>query len=315
MAIFEKLIEQGMPTSVPPPTGVRLGQIPQGVSNIPPGGIGSLMDMIMARRRARQRIADQRDMQLPPPRMQAGGTVQARTTPELMGIGDRAPGQSAESLFNNLVNTTQATMGGSPAPPSQRLFENLLNTTQGMTSGAAPMSNPFMGGSPIGFNIDPSQIDRIRELIRQRQQQMAPQQPQIDPQAIQARLDEFLANNPTRTSVSLPFGGNIDIQNLRDRMARLAALMGRGMTVQEAMGNQRAAIAQGHDLNNDGIVTDAEYRQSTMPVPTREILTREPPNPIMIEDPMSGMPGSAAAEGTASIQDRIMQLMAATPRV
>ena len=98
-------------------------------------------------------------------------------------------------------------------------------------------------------------------------------------------------------------------------MARLAALMGRGMTVQEAMGNQRAAVAQGHDLNNDGIVTDAEYRQSTMPVPTREILTREPPNPIMIEDPMSGMPGSPAAEGTASTQDRIMQLMAAMPRV
>ena len=266
MAIFGKFIEQGMPTSVPPPTGVPLGQIPQGVSNIPSGGIGSLMDMIMARRRARQGIADQRDMRLPP-------------------------------------------------PPSQRLFENLLNTTQGMTSGAAPMSNPFMGGSPIGFNIDPSQIDRIRELIRQRQQQIAPQQPQIDPQAIQARLDEFLANNPTRTSVSLPFGGNIDIQNLRDRMARLAALMGRGMTVQEAMGNQRAAVAQGHDLNNDGIVTDAEYRQSTMPVPTREILTREPPNPIMIEDPMSGMPGSPAAEGTASTQDRIMQLMAAMPRV
>jgi len=168
-------------------------------------------------------------------------------------------------------NTTQGAMGGS---------------SQEATGGSAPMSNPFMGGSPIGFSIDQSMIDRVREMIRQRQQQMAqpaPQQPQMDPAAIQARLDEFLANNPDRASISLPFGGNIDIANLRDRMARLSALMGRGMTAQEAMGNQRAAIAQGHDLNNDGIVTDAEYRQSTMPAPTGEMMTsRTPVNPSAV---------------------------------
>ena len=177
-------------------------------------------------------------------------------------------------------NATQGAMGGS---------------TQEATGGSAPMSNPFMGGSPIGFSIDQSMIDRVREMIRQRQQQMAqpaPQQPQIDPAAIQARLDQFLANNPDRASISLPFGGNIDIANLRDRMARLSALMGRGMTVQEAMGNQRAAIAQGHDLNNDGIVTDAEYRQSTMPAPTGEMMTsRTPVNPSAVNARMMASGG------------------------
>ena len=210
-----------------------------------------------------------------------------------------------QSTFNNLLNATQGAMGGSTPTPDPSLlsstFNNLLNTTQGAmggssqedTGGSAPMSNPFMGGSPFGFSIDQSMIDRIREIIRQRQQQMAQpssQPPQIDPAAIQARLDEFLANNPERSSFSLPFGGSIDIGNLRDRMARLSALMGRGMSFQEAMGNQRAAIAQGHDLNNDGIVTDAEYRQSTMPAPTGEFAT----NP---------------ASGTPMIEERISQLM------
>lgn len=174
-----------------------------------------------------------------------------------------------------------------PTPTRPEVMPSPGEMSGGVNAGgSAPMSNPFMGGSPIGFSIDQSMIDRVREMIRQRQQQMAqpaPQQPQMDPAAIQARLDQFLANNPDRASIPLPFGGNIDIANLRDRMARLSALMGRGMTVQEAMGNQRAAIAQGHDLNNDGIVTDAEYRQSTMPAPTGEMMTsRTPVNPSAV---------------------------------
>jgi hypothetical protein len=97
------------------------------------------------------------------------------------------------------------------------------------------MSNPFMGVSPFGFNIDQSQIARIREMIRQRQQQMAqpaPQQPQMDPAMIRARLDEFLANNPDMSSIPLPFGGSIDIASLRNRIAQM---MGQGATAQGAV--------------------------------------------------------------------------------
>jgi hypothetical protein len=196
--------------------------------------------------------------------------------------------------------------------------------------GSAPMLSPPAVGAPYSSSMA----------------QPAPQQPQMDPAAIQARLDEFLANNPDRASISLPFGGNIDIANLRDRMARLSALMGRGMTVQEAMGNQRAAVAQGHDLNNDGIVTDAEYRQSTMPAPALETptssasniflnlldtvknvgnpaLTPQTQNPEVqarerqrfnMVDPRRVNPAPPAPERMPSTQDRIMQLMAAMPR-
>lgn len=208
-------------------------------------------------------------------------------------LGGSLGGMGADPSIIERIKALAANYSGQSAPNPQGQLSNLMGTVQGGGGGSAPMSNPFMGGSPFGFNIDQSQIDRIREIIRQRQQQMSQpssQQPQIDPAAIQARLDEFLANNPDRASISLPFGGNIDIANLRDRMARLSALMGRGMSFQDAMGNQRAAIAQGHDLNNDGIVTDAEYRQSTMPAPTGEFAT----NP---------------ASGTPMIEERISQLM------
>jgi hypothetical protein len=216
--------------------------------------------------------------------MSPEASLGARTLQDLRrsGISSLFP-QSQMGVSNpfSMVNQVGMTPTSPPAFPG----------------GSAPMLSPPAVGAPYSSSMA----------------QPAPQQPQMDPAAIQARLDEFLANNPDRASISLPFGGNIDIANLRDRMARLAALMGRGMTVQEAMGNQRAAVAQGHDLNNDGIVTDAEYRQSTMPAPTREILTREPPN-TMIVDPRRVNPAPPAPERMASNQDRIMQLMAAMPR-
>jgi hypothetical protein len=133
------------------------------------------------------------------------------------------------------IKALAANYSGQSAPNPQAQFSNLMGTVQGGGGGSAPMPNPFMGGSPFGFNIDQSQIDRIREIIRQRQQQMAQpaqQQPQMDPAMIRARLDEFLANNPDMSSISLPFGGSIDIASLRDRIAQM---MGQGATAQGAV--------------------------------------------------------------------------------
>jgi hypothetical protein len=45
--------------------------------------------------------------------------------------------------------------------------------------------------------------------------------------------------------------------------SRIDVLMSRGMTYAEALANQRNAINQGYDLNNDGTVTDEEFRQAT----------------------------------------------------
>jgi hypothetical protein len=45
--------------------------------------------------------------------------------------------------------------------------------------------------------------------------------------------------------------------------SRIDVLMSRGMTYAEALANQRNAINQGYDLNNDGTVTDEEFAQAT----------------------------------------------------
>ena len=178
-------------------------------------------------------------------------------------LGGSLGGMGADPGIIERIKALAANYSGQSAPNPQAQFSNLMGTVQGGGGGSAPM--PSFGGS-LGFDLSQIDMDRLREMIRQRQQQMAQpssQQPQIDPAEVRARLDAFLANNPNMGPMSLPFGGTIDIANLRDRMARLQQLVGRGMSFQDAMGNQRAAIAQGHDLNNDGIVTDEEYRQST----------------------------------------------------
>jgi hypothetical protein len=150
-------------------------------------------------------------------------------------LGGSLGGMGADPSIIERAKALAANYSGQSAPNPQAQFSNLMGTVQGGGGGSAPMPNPFMGGSPFGFNIDQSQIDRIREIIRQRQQQMAQpaqQQPQMDPAMIRARLDEFLANNPDMSSISLPFGGSIDIASLRDRIAQM---MGQGATAQGAV--------------------------------------------------------------------------------
>ena len=44
---------------------------------------------------------------------------------------------------------------------------------------------------------------------------------------------------------------------------RLEELTDRGMSLQEAIGNQEAARSKGYDLDGDGVVTDGEYEQAT----------------------------------------------------
>lgn len=150
-------------------------------------------------------------------------------------LGGSLGGMGIDPSIIQRLQALAANYSGGSAPNPQTQFNNLMGTVQGGGGGSAPMPNPFMGVSPFGFNIDQSQIDRIREMIRQRQQQMAQpsrQQPQMDPAMIRARLDEFLANNPDMSSIPLPFGGSIDIASLRDRIAQM---MGQGATAQGAV--------------------------------------------------------------------------------
>ena len=252
-------------------SGGMSGMVPSSLAANPSGvgGRGGLPLSDLSQYFQRGRALDDSDVRGNIPTMNQGGEVNMSIRQELMNrvnppnppgmrllYPDRPPGPRNPYIPIQTAPPLDTTGRLGQIPPSSGL---------GPFSGGGSAPMPSFGGS-LGFDLSQIDMDRLREMIRQRQQQMAqpaPQQPQIDPAEVRARLDAFLANNPNMGPMSLPFGGTIDIANLRDRMARLSTLMGRGMSFQDAMGNQRAAIAQGHDLNNDGIVTDEEYRQST----------------------------------------------------
>jgi hypothetical protein len=52
---------------------------------------------------------------------------------------------------------------------------------------------------------------------------------------------------------------------------RISQLTDRGMSVSEAIGNQQTARSKGYDLNNDGVVTDAEFEKATAEPETPEV--------------------------------------------
>jgi hypothetical protein len=57
-------------------------------------------------------------------------------------------------------------------------------------------------------------------------------------------------------------GGDGDAETSAEYEARIQELMDKGMTREQAIANQSFAISSGYDLNDDGIVTDAEYREA-----------------------------------------------------
>jgi hypothetical protein len=65
---------------------------------------------------------------------------------------------------------------------------------------------------------------------------------------------------PTEPPEGFGVGGGEEVDLF---LQRIDELMSRGMTREEAIANQEFAIQSGYDLNNDGAVTDAEYRQAT----------------------------------------------------
>lgn len=89
---------------------------------------------------------------------------------------------------------------------------------------------------------------------------------------LRARGDETVANLTFEQFVSTLFSGvgetgaSTGTANSEIYEQRIQALMDRGMTREQAIANQDAAISKGHDLNNDGIVTDDEHRIMTQPL-------------------------------------------------
>ena len=244
MGKVEKLFAQyGMPTSMPPPTGVHLGQIPHTsgpgpfnqivVSNLPSGGIGSLMDMIMARRRARQRIADQRDMRLPPPRMQEGGAI--RDMRFIDGNGTGIADRDEVSTMPIMPPATQESLFG---PNASAVMKEAMREYGGMRSPYEGFAEYF--SRPV----------------------FARSTPQTEPPAPTGSDTSPPVADPPPTPA---LGAGDPRQDLDARIAQLMNPANQGLTREQALYNQLKSIGKGYDLNNDGVVTNAEFQMSMTP--------------------------------------------------
>ena len=80
---------------------------------------------------------------------------------------------------------------------------------------------------------------------------------QVLPSSVPQVMD---TEKPTEPPEGFGVGGGEEVDLF---LQRIDELMSRGMTREEAIANQEYAIKSGYDLNNDGAVTDAEYRQAT----------------------------------------------------
>tara|TARA_R100001086_G_C11829541_1_gene256283 strand:+ start:717 stop:1661 length:945 start_codon:yes stop_codon:yes gene_type:complete len=221
------------------------------------------MDMIMARRRARQRIADQRDMRLPPPRMQAGGTVTQESLfgPNASAVmkeamreygGMRSPYEGFAEYFSRPVFARSTPQTEPPAPTGSDTSPPV----------ADPPSTPALGADDPRQDLDA----RIAQLMNPANQGLTREQALYNQlksigKGYDLNNDGVVTNAEFQMSMTPEFTG-VD--------SRIQELMDSGMTRLEALAKQSYGIQQGFDLNNDGMVTNAEYAEfmRNQPAPT-----------------------------------------------
>mgnify|MGYP003109891266 CR=1 FL=1 len=330
-----------IPTRVSPPTGgPRLGQIPpsSGPGPFNPGpfapflpaqsssglGINSLIEQILARRRAANRIADRRQMQPPPMRMQEGGTVYAGGTPGFYdGTFDPSPYQDSvgmpvasappatqESLFgpdaSAVMKEAMLEYGGSRSPYegfaeyfSRPVYDR---STPQAPPESAPMPDPVLGADDPRANLD----DRIAQLMDPGRQGLTREEA-LEQQLRSISKGYDINNDGVVTNAEFQMSMNPDFTGVE---SRIQELMDSGMTRLEALAKQSYGIQQGYDLNNDGMVTDAEYAEfmraqepgtvTTMPVGTPVPLVETDQQPPSEDAPTS--PGQAFLNTLGTVQ-------------
>ena len=298
------------PTRMPSPTGGRnqlgLGFIPpsSGPEPFVPGpfnfgpparsssglGISSLIEQILARRRAANKIADRRQMQPPPMRMQEGGMIRDMRfiDDNGNGIDDRdevstmpiMPPATQESLFgpdaSAVMREAMLEYGGSRSPYegfaeyfSRPVFDR--STPQAPPeSTPTPEPVPVLGADDPRANLD----DRIAQLMDPSRQGLTREEA-LEQQLRSISKGYDINNDGVVTNAEFQMSMNPDFTGVE---SRIQELMDSGMTRLEALAKQSYGIQQGYDLNNDGMVTNAEYAEfmraqepgtvTTMPVGT-----------------------------------------------
>ena len=230
---------------------------------MPSGGVGSLMDMIMARRRARQRIADQRDIRLPPPRMQEGGAIRDMRFIDVNnnGIDDR------DEIVDEGIPVYA---GGTPGFYDGTFDPSLYQDPVGMPVASAP---PATQESLFGPNASAVMQEALREYggMRSPYEGFAEYfsrpvydrtTPQTEPPYSTGPDTGAPVTDPIPTPV---LGADDPRQDLDARIAQLMDPANQGLTREQALYNQLQSIGKGYDINGDGVVTNAEFQMSMNP--------------------------------------------------
>ena len=265
------------PTRMPSPTGGRnqlgLGFIPpsSGPEPFTPGpfnfgpparsssalGISSLIEQILARRRAANRIADRRQMQPPPTRMQEGGTVRT--------------GQFIDANNNGIDDRDEIVDEGIPvyAGGTPGFYDGGFGQDRvGMPVASAP---PSTQESLFGPNASAVMQESMREYggMRSPYEGFAEyfSRPVYDRSTPQTE-PPYPTGPGTGTPGGTPsavLGADDPRQNLDERIAQLMNPENQGLTREQALYNQLKSIGKGYDINNDGVVTNAEFQMSMNP--------------------------------------------------
>ena len=236
-------------------------------------GISSLIEKILARGRAANRIADRRQMQPPPMRMQEGGAIRDMRFIDANGNGidDRdevstmpmPPAATQDSLFgpdaSAVMKEAMLEYGGSRSPYegfaeyfSRPVFDR--STPQAPPeSTPTPEPVPVLGADDPRANLD----DRIAQLMDPSRQGLTREEA-LEQQLRSIAKGYDINNDGVVTNAEFQMSMNPDFTGVESRIQQL---MDKGMTRLEALAKQSYGIQQGYDLNNDGMVTDAEYAE------------------------------------------------------
>ena len=206
-------------------------------------------------------------------RMQEGGAIRDMRFIDANGNGidDRdevstmpmPPAATQDSLFgpdaSAVMKEAMLEYGGSRSPYegfaeyfSRPVFDR--STPQAPPeSTPTPEPVPVLGADDPRANLD----DRIAQLMDPSRQGLTREEA-LEQQLRSIAKGYDINNDGVVTNAEFQMSMNPDFTGVESRIQQL---MDKGMTRLEALAKQSYGIQQGYDLNNDGMVTDAEYAE------------------------------------------------------
>jgi len=368
-----------LPTRVAPPTGMTYGSNDDLIRAAPSRGVGSLGDILQMLNQGRGRgrrgnpiiPPGKRPTLLPmtstvdsvqgfipkpynPPGMQEGGTVRTGQFIDANnnGIDDRdeivderipvyaggtpgfydggfgqdrvgmpvasAPPSTQESLFgpdaSAVMKEAMLEYGGSRSPYegfaeyfSRPVYDR---STPQAPPESAPMPDPVLGADDPRANLD----DRIAQLMDPGRQGLTREEA-LEQQLRSISKGYDINNDGVVTNAEFQMSMNPDFTGVE---SRIQELMDSGMTRLEALAKQSYGIQQGYDLNNDGMVTNAEYAEfmrnqpaAATPAPeaAAETIAATSPQQAFLNTLGTVQGATQAADASPPVADSVQQMI------